>query len=81
MDTTPRPLPQPMTTVEEIDEALTHTSKARHRNEHWQRWADQLLDERNRIAKETNGQRVARVQQEPATTSQLETNQATHPHT
>jgi hypothetical protein len=64
MDTTPRPLPQPMTTVEEIDEALTHTSKARHRNEHWQRWADQLLDERNRISKATPSQTTHSYQTE-----------------
>jgi hypothetical protein len=49
MDDTPRPQPQPMVTVEEIDEALHHTSKARHRNQHWQRWADALLDQRNLI--------------------------------
>ena len=42
---------QPMITVAEIDEALLHTSRSRHRNEKWQRWADALLDERNRIAR------------------------------
>jgi hypothetical protein len=41
---------QPMVTVEEIDEALVYTSLNPNRDEHWQRWTDGLLDERNRIA-------------------------------
>jgi hypothetical protein len=45
------PRSEPMTTLEEIDEALLHTSLAAERNEHWHRWADGLLDERNRIAR------------------------------
>lgn len=45
------PTSEPITTLEEIDEALLHTSLAHERNEHWHRWADALLDERNRIAR------------------------------
>jgi len=45
------PKSQPITTLEEIDEALLHTSLAHERNEHWHRWADALLDQRNRIAR------------------------------
>ena len=44
------PRSEPITTLEEIDEALLHTSLTAERNEHWHRWADALLDERNRIA-------------------------------
>jgi hypothetical protein len=51
--TTPTaPKSQHITTVAEIDEALLHTSLARTRNEHWQRWADALLDQRNRLARQ-----------------------------
>jgi hypothetical protein len=46
---------QPIVTVEEIDEALVYTSLNPKRDEHWQRWTDGLLDERNRIAR--NGPR------------------------
>ena len=42
---------QPMIFVEEIDEALLHTSMNTKRDEHWHRWTDGLLDERNRIAR------------------------------
>jgi hypothetical protein len=45
------PTSEPITTLEDIDEALLHTSLASDRNEHWHRWADALLDERNRIAR------------------------------
>lgn len=45
------PKSEPITTLEEIDEALHHTSLAHDRNEHWHRWADALLDQRNRIAR------------------------------
>ena len=45
------PKSEPITTLEEIDEALLHTSMAQERNEHWRRWADALLDQRNRIAR------------------------------
>lgn len=44
-------LAQPIVTVDEIDEALLHTSLAAHRDDNWQRWADALLDQRNRIAR------------------------------
>ena len=33
-------------TVDEIDEALTWTAKAPHRDERWWEWVDQLLDDR-----------------------------------
>lgn len=42
---------QPIVTVDEIDEALHHTSLAAHRDDNWHRWADALLDQRNRIAR------------------------------
>ena len=42
---------QPIVTVDEIDEALLHTSLAPHRDDNWHRWADALLDQRNRIAR------------------------------
>jgi hypothetical protein len=42
---------QPIVTVDEIDEALLHTSLAAQRDENWHRWADALLDQRNRIAR------------------------------
>lgn len=42
---------QPMISVEEIDEALLHTSLNNRRDEHWRRWTDGLLDQRNRIAR------------------------------
>ena len=45
------PTSEPITTLEEIDEALLHTSLSTERNEHWHRWADALLDQRNRIAR------------------------------
>ena len=45
------PRSEPITTLEEIDEALLHTSLTAERNEHWHRWADALLDQRNRIAR------------------------------
>ena len=46
------PKSEPITTLEEIDEALLHTSLTAERNEHWHRWADALLDQRNRIARQ-----------------------------
>ena len=45
------PTSEPITTLEEIDEALLHTSLSTERNEHWHRWADALLDQRNRLAR------------------------------
>jgi hypothetical protein len=42
---------QPMISVEEIDEALVYTSLNPKRDEHWRRWTDGLLDQRNRIAR------------------------------
>ena len=45
------PKSEHITTIEEIDEALLHTSLTAERNEHWHRWADALLDQRNRIAR------------------------------
>ena len=45
------PKSEHITTLEEIDEALLHTSLTADRNEHWHRWADALLDQRNRIAR------------------------------
>lgn len=45
------PTSEPITTLEDIDEALLHTSLTHERNEHWHKWADALLDERNRIAR------------------------------
>jgi hypothetical protein len=45
------PKSEPITTLADIDEALLHTSLAVERDEHWHRWADGLLDERNRIAR------------------------------
>jgi hypothetical protein len=47
---TPDPA-QPIVTVDEIDEALLHTSLSRARDDNWHRWADALLDQRNRIAR------------------------------
>jgi hypothetical protein len=41
---------QPIVTVDEIDEALLHTSLSRARDDNWHRWADALLDQRNRLA-------------------------------
>ena len=45
------PKSEHITTLEEIDEALLHTSLSADRSEHWHRWADALLDQRNRIAR------------------------------
>ena len=42
---------QPIVTVDEIDEALLHTSLTARRDDNWHRWADALLDQRNRIAR------------------------------
>ena len=41
----------PIVTVEDIDEALVYTSLNPNRDEHWRRWTDGLLDQRNRIAR------------------------------
>lgn len=49
-DTCAKPEPaQPIVDVSDIDEALAHTSLVQHRDEHWHRWADALLDQRNRL--------------------------------
>jgi hypothetical protein len=61
--TKPRAKPdpaQPIVTVEEIDEALVYTSLNANRDDNWHRWADALLDERNRIAR-SGPQRETRV--------------------
>ena len=58
---TPDPA-QPMISVEEIDEALVYTSLSPNRDEHWRRWTDGLLDERNRIAR-SGPRRETRVMQ------------------
>ena len=42
---------QPIVTVEDIDEALVYTSLNANRDDNWHRWADALLDQRNRIAR------------------------------
>ena len=52
--TTTRATPDPaapIVSLEEIDEALVYTSLNPKRDEHWRRWTDGLLDERNRIAR------------------------------
>lgn len=46
---TNQPAPQPITTLAEIDEALWWTSHQRKRDNHWRRWMDALLDQRNEI--------------------------------
>ena len=52
-ETCARPDPaQPMISVEEIDEALLYTSLNQNRDEHWHRWTDGLLDQRNSISRE-----------------------------
>ena len=45
------PKSEPIVDVTDIDEALLHTSMVAPRNEHWWRWTDALLDQRNRIAR------------------------------
>jgi hypothetical protein len=42
---------QPIIDVADIDEALAHTSRVANRDDNWHRWADALLDQRNRIAR------------------------------
>lgn len=42
---------QPIISLEEIDEALVYTSLNPNRDEHWRKWTDGLLDQRNRIAR------------------------------
>ena len=42
---------QPIIDVADIDEALTHTSRVANRDDNWHRWADALLDQRNRISR------------------------------
>jgi hypothetical protein len=41
----------PIVSLDEIDEALVYTSLNPKRDEHWRRWTDGLLDQRNRIAR------------------------------
>ena len=43
---------QPIIDVADIDEALAHTSLVANRDDNWHRWADALLDQRNRIARQ-----------------------------
>jgi hypothetical protein len=45
--------PQPIASVDEIDEALWWTSHHKDRGKHWYRWTDALLDERLRISRES----------------------------
>jgi hypothetical protein len=42
-----------MVTIEELDEALWWTSRQLKRGNHWHRWIDALLDQRNEITGET----------------------------
>ena len=44
-------LPQPIVDLADIDEALMWTSMTGPRDEHWHRWLDALLDQRNRLAR------------------------------
>jgi hypothetical protein len=63
--TKPRAKPdpaQPLIDVADIDEALTHTSRVANRDDNWHRWADALLDQRNRIAR-SGPRRETRVMQ------------------
>jgi len=63
--TKPRAKPdpaQPIINVADIDEALTHTSRVANRDDNWHRWADALLDQRNRIAR-SGPRRETRVMQ------------------
>ncbi len=53
---------QPIVTVEDIDEALVYTSLNTRRDDNWHRWADALLDQRNRIAR-SGPRRETRVMQ------------------
>jgi hypothetical protein len=53
---------QPIVTVEDIDEALVYTSLRAQRDDDWHRWADALLDQRNRIAR-SGPRRETRVMQ------------------
>jgi hypothetical protein len=53
---------QPIIDVTDIDEALTHTSRVANRDDNWHRWADALLDQRNRIAR-SGPRRETRVMQ------------------
>jgi hypothetical protein len=63
--TKPRAKPepaQPILTLADIDEALVYTSLNTRRDDTWHRWADALLDERNRIAR-SGPRRETRVMQ------------------
>lgn len=51
----------PIITVDDIDEALTHTSRSLNRDEHWQRWTDALLDQRLRLARPSREVRVVPI--------------------
>jgi hypothetical protein len=53
---------QPIIDVADIDEALAHTSLVANRDDNWHRWADALLDQRNRIAR-SGPRRETRVMQ------------------
>ena len=46
---TPAPIPEPCD-LADIDEALRYTSMTGPRDEHWHRWLDALLDQRNTLA-------------------------------
>ena len=63
--TKPRAKPepaQPIVTLADIDEALVYTSLNTRRDDNWHRWADALLDQRNRIAR-SGPRRETRVMQ------------------
>lgn len=49
---TERPVPEPITTLADIDEAIYHASRNPSRDKHWHRWVDALLDQRLRFMDE-----------------------------
>ena len=59
--TATRAKPEPIVTVDDIDEALTHTSRSLNRDEHWQRWTDALLDQRLRLARPAREVRIVPI--------------------
>ena len=61
--TATRAKPEPIVTVDDIDEALTHTSRSLNRDEHWQRWTDALLDQRLRLARPAREVRIVPIEE------------------
>ena len=53
---TPAPIPEPCD-LADIDEALHYTSMTGPRDEHWHRWLDALLDQRNNLASKATNER------------------------